>query len=147
MRVAVVLASLLALPALAAPHVMDVWVRALPPTAPTTAAFMTIHNPDNGANALVAASSSVAGRVELHSHELVDGVARMRQLAQIPLPAGEQVKLAPGGLHLMLFNLKQPLAAGQSIDLELQFADGSRQTLNAPIKKAPDAPTDGHHHH
>ncbi len=147
MRVAVVLASLLALPALAAPHVMDAWVRALPATAPTTAAFMRIHNPDNAANALVAASSSAAGRVELHDHELVDGVARMRQLAQIPLPAGEQVKLAPGGLHLMLLNLKQPLAAGQNIELRLQFADGSSQTLTVPVKAAPDAAVDSHHHH
>lgn len=147
MRVAVVFASLLALPALAAPHVMDAWVRALPAAAPTTAAFMTIHNPDKAANALVAASSSAAGRVELHNHELVDGVARMRQLSQIPLPAGEQVKLAPGGMHLMLFNLTQPLAAGQTIELQLQFADGSQQTVTAPVKAAPDSAAAGHHHH
>lgn len=150
MRLAVLVASLLALPAIAAPHVMDAWVRALPASAPTSAAFLTLHNPDKTANALVAASSSAAGRIELHRHELRDGVVQMRQLSEIALPAGEQVTLAPGGLHLMLLDLKQPLVAGQSIDLTLKFADGSEQELRAPITKASryhSVAADEHHHH
>jgi len=109
--------------------------RATPPGQPNSAAFMQLVNKGE-TTALVAAKSSVADVVELHTHTNDEGVMRMRKIEKIELPAGETTVLQPGGLHVMLIGLKQPLQAGSQIDLSLEYADGSQQQVEVPVQMA-----------
>ncbi len=98
-----------------------------------SAAFMTLRN--NGpAVAIVAAESPVAEIVELHTHIHDNGVMRMRKIDKIELPAGGEVTLKPGGLHVMLLGLKQDLNEGDRVSVTLKFSDGSRKTIEAPVR-------------
>ncbi|MBK1703394.1 copper chaperone PCu(A)C [Halochromatium glycolicum] len=116
-------------------EVQDAYVRAVPPGQPNSAAFMHLTNTSNRDRALVIGETDAAEVVELHTHKMEDGMMRMRQLEQIELPAGETVKLQPGGLHVMLIGLTEDLRAGDSIELHLGFDDGSRQSLTLPVKR------------
>jgi len=110
-------------------------VRAVPPVSTTTAAFMQIHNAGDADRALVAASSPAARVAELHNHVDVDGVMQMRQVETIPVPAGEGVELAPGGYHLMLIDLAEPLHEGDEVALTLTFDDGQSFAVEAPVRR------------
>lgn len=98
-----------------------------------SAAFMTLHN-SGPEVAIVAAESPVADIVELHTHIHDNGVMRMRRIEKIELPAGGQVVLKPGGLHVMLLGLKQDLNDGGRVSLTLKFSDGSSKTIEAPVR-------------
>jgi copper(I)-binding protein len=81
--------------------------------------------------ALVGASSPVAGRVEVHEMRMEGGTMKMREVGKLELPAGKPVKLAPGGYHLMLLDLKKPLPPGTVVPLTLSIAgrDGARSSV------------------
>ena len=115
--------------------VRDAWVREPPRGHPIAAAYMTIVNNSDAATALVSAESSVVERIEIHSMTHEDGKMRMRQVEQVPLPAGGQVVLESGGLHLMLMGLSNSPRTGDSIDLTLRFADGSVRAVSASVRK------------
>ena len=72
---------------------------------------------------------------------------KMRQVKDIPVPAGGQAKLEPGGLHVMLIDLKQPLKAGDTVPLTLRFDDGGKQLVNVPVRAGDGAPPMDHKHH
>lgn len=133
---------LAALPALALPTLTDPYVRALPPGAPNTAAFLSLTNDGSADLALVAVETTVAKRAELHTHQMVDGMAQMRQVEKIALPVGQTVVLAPGGLHIMLFDLTRELKEGDKVELTLIYSDGSRQPVVADVR-----PVMAHSHH
>jgi periplasmic copper chaperone A len=111
------------------------YVRAVPPGQPNSASFMQASNTGNAGHALVGGSSPAAEVVELHTHTMEGGMMRMRQVDKIDIPAGGDVSLQPGGLHVMLIGLKQNLVPGQDIPLTLKFEDGSEVTVQAPVKK------------
>jgi copper(I)-binding protein len=115
--------------------VADPYVRGVPPGQPNSASFMVLKNTTEEPHALVSAESPAAKVVELHTHTMVDGMMRMRQVEKIDLPAGKQVSLEPGGLHVMLIGLKQKLVPGENVPVTLIFDDGSRKNLSAPIRK------------
>ena len=127
---------LAALPALAQVTVGEPWVRATVAQQQATGAFMTLTSA-KGAR-LVAASSPAAGVVEVHEMKMIDDVMRMREISGLDLPAGQAVALKPGGYHLMLFQLKQPLNEGDNIPLTLEIEDAqkvrSQVVVNAPVK-------------
>jgi copper(I)-binding protein len=147
MRLIITLSMLLlgpGLQALAGPQrvgdivVHQPWARELPPVSHTGAAYLSIHNTGTQADRLLSARSPIAARVEVHSHEHAGGMMRMQQVEAVALPAGQQVDFAPGGLHLMLIDLRQPLAAGQNFTLELHFEHaGSVQVQVEVHKNAP----------
>ena len=86
--------------------------------------------------------SPVAGSVEIHMMSMEDGIMRMRMVDTLALKAGEPVKLEPGGYHLMLFDLKQPLKPDTTIPfkLHLQDAQGTMMELSvsAPVRNTRD---------
>ena len=131
--------------------VQDAWVRATVPQQKATGAFMRLTAAQD--MRLVAASSPVAGITEVHEMKMVDNVMKMRAVPALDLPAGQAVELKPGGYHIMLLDLKQPVAQGASVPLTLVFAgkDGQRQTqeLQAPVRAlgATAAPAMGHGKH
>ena len=120
--------------ALADINVESAYVRAVPPGQMNSAAFMQLKNDSSEDISLVAAKSQVAENVELHTHTQDNGVMRMRQISEISLPAGEAIKLQPGGMHIMLIGLTQNLTAGENISLLLEFSDGSQQALEVPVQ-------------
>lgn len=111
----------------------NAWARATPGKSDIGAAYVTIHSPT--ADRLVAASTPVAKKAELHTMEMSGMVMKMRPISSIDIPAGQSVSLAPGGMHIMLMGLKQPLKAGQSFPLSLTFAKAGTCTVNVAVEK------------
>ena len=118
--------------------IMDAWARASAPGQTVGAAYMTFMSADD--STFIRAETPVASSVEIHSMTMNDGVMKMRMLPELPLKAGIEEKLAPGGFHLMLFDLKKPLLVGEKLDLTLTFRDATgkvtQQMVNLPIKEA-----------
>lgn len=126
---AALLLSLCAGPAQAQTTVTEAWVRGTVPQQKSTGAFMQLESAQ-GAK-LVSASSPAAGVVELHSMSMEGSTMRMRAVPSVDLPKGTRVELKPGGLHVMLMDLKAPLKTGDSIPLSLvvEGKDGKRETV------------------
>lgn len=147
-RIAIAATLLVAGAAHAQVIVQDAWVRATVPQQKATGAFMRLTAAQDAR--LVSASSPVAGVTEVHEMKLVDNVMKMRPLPALDLPAGQAVELKPGGYHIMLLDLKQPVAQGSTVPLTLVFEakDGQRTTqeLQAPVRavSATAAPAMGH---
>jgi copper(I)-binding protein len=99
------------------------------------AAFMAIHNSTGFDDALVGASSPAAAVVEIHQTTMAeDGTMGMAPVAEVPIPAGGDAVLEPGGYHLMLIELVAPLEVGQRIELSLEFATAAPQTVSVPVQ-------------
>lgn len=116
--------------------VTEPWARAGTPAARSGAAFMTIKNNGTEADRLVGAETPAAEKAELHTQLMDDGVMKMRQVDAIELPPGEPVALRPGGLHVMLMGLKQPLTQGGRFPVTLTFAKAGTVTVEVPIQGA-----------
>jgi copper(I)-binding protein len=115
----------------------DPWVRGTVATQKATGMFVQLTSAQGGK--LVAGSSPVAGRVEIHEMAVVDGVMRMREISALELPAGKAVELKPGGYHVMLMDLKQPMKAGDivPVTLVIEGADKKRETLELKASVRP----------
>lgn len=115
--------------------VQDPWSRASAGAARVGAVYAVLTNPTDAPVRIVSGSSPASERVELHTHEhLADGSARMVEVAAIEIPAQGSVILKPGGLHLMLIDLKERLVQGQTVSVTLTTADGATVPITAPIK-------------
>jgi copper(I)-binding protein len=110
------------------------WLRAMPPGADMSAAFLRLSNTGKTPVRLVGAESAAAGSVELHGHSHEGGVMRMRAVEGLDLPAGGELRLEPHGLHLMVFELKASPKPGERFPLMLRFADGSRLNVDALVR-------------
>jgi periplasmic copper chaperone A len=114
--------------ALAQVSVSDAWVRGTVQGQKATGAFMQITSATDAS--LVAVTSPVAKVAEIHTMSHEGGVMKMRRIEAISLPAGKPVELGPGGYHVMLMDVGQPLKEGDKVPLTLTFADkaGNRTT-------------------
>lgn len=125
-------------------EVRDAWARATMPGQKVAGVYMTITSGAVAAR-LVGVDSPAARTAEIHEMRHEQGVMKMRRREALELPAGETVKLAPGGLHIMLMDVKQPLVAGDEVALTLTIEqEGKRRTVavKTPVKTAGD-----HAHH
>jgi copper(I)-binding protein len=122
------------------------WVRAMPPGSPNTALFGTLNNASTAQARLVAGSSPLAGTVEIHTHVEAEGVMQMRQVEGLDVPGQGHLHLAPGGDHVMLIGLVQPVADGHTATVTLRFADDSELVVHAPVQVTQIAPHGGHDH-
>ncbi|PWC78037.1 copper chaperone PCu(A)C [Azospirillum sp. TSH64] len=123
------------------------WARATAPSAPNGGAYLSLTNTGTTEDRLVGASTPAAEKAELHTHLNENGVMKMREVAGgIPVPAGEAVKLAPGGLHIMLLGLKQPLVKGAHIPMTLRFEKAGTVEVEIAVEAAGQAaaPAEGH---
>ncbi|MFZ2648848.1 MAG: copper chaperone PCu(A)C [Burkholderiaceae bacterium] len=125
-----------AAPASAQTTIKEAWVRATVAQQNATGAFMQMSSAQGGK--LVSVKSPVAGVVEIHEMAMQGNVMKMRALSGLELPAGKAVKLEPGGVHVMLLDLKQQIKDGDSVALTfvIEGKDGKRETLEvkAPVK-------------
>ena len=116
--------------------VKEPWVRATVAQQKATGAFMTLTS--SGDAKLISASSPLAGVVEVHEMAMEGDVMRMRAVTDLKLPAGKPVELKPGGYHVMLMGLKQPLKAGDTVPVTLviEGKDQKRETIEvqAPVR-------------
>ena len=93
-------------------HIDYPWARAMPPGATTGAAYLSIDNKGDVADRLLAVETPAAKSAELHEHVHAEGLMKMQQATHIVIEPGESVALEPGGYHIMLINLQQPLVDG-----------------------------------
>ena len=108
------------------------WARATPGGGANGVVYLTVVNRGEG-TAIVGAETTVAKSTGLHTH-IVDGdIMRMRAVDTIPLDSGATVSFAPGGLHIMLKGLAQPLVEGDSFALALAFDDGATRTVDVAV--------------
>jgi copper(I)-binding protein len=114
--------------------VSEAWVRAMPPGATTTAAYLSIENHSREPRVLASVTSPQFARAELHETRMDDGVARMRAVDSLALAPGERVALAPGGLHLMLFDPVRALGPGERVRLRFTLADGWIVEVDAEVR-------------
>ena len=116
--------------------VSEQWARATVPSQKATGAFMKITATQS--SKLVAVSSPVAGVTEIHEMKMDKDVMRMSAVPVLDLPAGKTVELKPGGYHVMLMDLKNPLADKSNIPLTLTFEDAkgqkSQMVLQVPVR-------------
>jgi len=139
------LLTIFCVPAWAELSVTNASVRLLPPGVPNTSAYFTVTNNGESDRFIVAASSGVVNKVELHTHLMENDMMMMRQIPEVKVAAGETVTFASGGLHLMMFGLKQALKEQQEVRIELKLKDGESMDFNAVVK-TPQAQTHHHHH-
>ena len=111
----------------------NAWAGATPGKAENGAAYVTITSP--AADRLVSASTPVAKKAELHTMSMQGMVMKMRPISGVDIPAGQPVSLKPGGEHIMLMGLNQPLREGQSFPLTLDFEKAGLRTVNVTVEK------------
>lgn len=130
------------------PEVTQVWSRAMPPTAPTGAVYFHMSNPSETADKLVGVQTARAEKAELHTHVHKGEVMSMERIESVELAAGGEVEFKPGGNHVMLFKLKEPLVAGEHFPLTLIFENAGEMTVDVNIQdQAPETDSSGHHQH
>lgn len=112
--------------------VYEPWSRATAPGARVGVGFMQIES-EGVDDRLLASWSSASERVELHTMSMENNVMRMREVKAIELPAGRRVPLRPGGYHLMLMDLREPLRAGDEIDVGLRFEKAGELRLRVRV--------------
>lgn len=103
--------------------VADAWARASAPGQTVAGVYFSVQSDVDAA--LVGAETTAADVSELHFMSMEDGVMRMRAVPRVALPAGTKVRFKPGGYHVMLFDLQQPLKPGDEITLLLVIEDGA----------------------
>jgi len=123
-----------------AAHAADVeikapWTRATARGAVVGAGYLAIVNKGAAADRLVSAASDAAAKVEIHEMAVKDGVMTMRAAPDgVEIKPGETVTLKPGGLHLMMMGLKQPLVQGATVNVTLTFAKAGAIAVVLPVE-------------
>lgn len=123
------------------------YVRLAPPNAMATGAYMVLKNGGEREVKLVKADNPTSQTTELHTHVNDNGVMRMRQVPDIAIPAKGETALKPGGLHVMMINMKTTLSEGQVVPITLTFDDGSSKQVEAKVVKMMPAAMPAQHAH
>ena len=111
------------------------WSRATPGGAKVGGGYLTIENKGSAPDRLIAVSGDVAGRIEIHEMAVKDGVMTMRPLDNgLAIAPGKTVKLAPGGFHLMMMDLKTPLRQGDKVTVMLEFEKAGKVTASLDVQ-------------
>ncbi|MFZ2269476.1 MAG: copper chaperone PCu(A)C [Azonexus sp.] len=122
------------------------YVRLAPPSAPAAGAFMVIRNAGDKDIRVLKADNPASKVTELHTHLNEGGVMKMRQVPAIDVKAKGEAVLQPGGLHVMLIDLKAPLKEGDVVPITLGFDDGSSKTVDAKVLRNAPQPAMEHQH-
>jgi periplasmic copper chaperone A len=111
------------------------WTRATPKGSTVAGGYMKITNKGSAPDRLVGGSAAVAGRFEVHSMVMEQGVAKMRPVeGGLEIKPGETVELKPGSLHVMLMGLKQPLEKGQKVKGTLEFEKAGKVEIEYAVE-------------
>ena len=124
-------------------EVSGAWAAPTPGGVNVSAGYLTIVNGADEADRLVSASSPRAGRVEVHEMVMTGDVMQMRPAAAIEIAPGAEVALAPGGMHLMFYEIATPFAEGEDVTVTLTFEHAGAVDVSLPVRR----PTGGHTTH
>jgi copper(I)-binding protein len=127
-------------------HIGHPYARSTPAAAKTGAAYLRVTNKSNAEDRLLRASTPAAAAVELHGMRMDGNIMRMRPVEAIDIPPGGAVKLEPGGLHLMLHELRQPLKKGDRFPLTLSFEKAGDVKVEIVVEDAAPAAAKGAAH-
>lgn len=116
------------------------WSRAMPPVAPTAAAYFVVHNQGSESDRLLGVQTPVAAKAELHEHVHADGLMKMQQVQTVEIPAGGEAIFAPMAYHVMLFGLQQQAKAGERFPLTLRFEKAGEIQVEVAVQQ--EAPQD-----
>ncbi|HLZ04851.1 MAG TPA: copper chaperone PCu(A)C [Bradyrhizobium sp.] len=115
--------------------ISQAWARATPAGAKTGGGYLTIENKGSVPDKLIGISADVAGKIEVHEMTTTNGVMKMRPVeGGLTIDPGKTVKLAPGGLHLMMMDLKSPLKQGDKLPVTLQFEKAGKVAVTLDIE-------------
>ncbi|HDZ55417.1 MAG TPA: copper chaperone PCu(A)C [Pseudomonas xinjiangensis] len=136
-------------------HIDHPWSRPLPPVAPTGAAYLRIENHGQTADSLLGVRSPIAEYAQMHEHLHVDGLMKMQQTERVDIASGQTVIFEPGGLHIMLFDLREPLVSGDEFPLTLDFEKAGAvevivkigEEVPEPAGSEPPHDSGAHQHH
>ena len=124
-------AALASAPLLAQVEAKSAWVRGTVAAQKTTGAYMAITSAQGGS--LIGAESASAAIVEVHEMRMDNNVMRMRAVPRLDLPAGKTVELKPGGYHIMLIDLRQPLKKGDTVRLKLRIENKDKSVSTVEV--------------
>jgi copper(I)-binding protein len=111
------------------------WTRATAGGAKVGGGFLTIENKGTGADKLVGGSTDAAAKLEVHQMSMNNGVMKMHQVeGGLAIEPGKTVKLAPGGYHLMLVNLKHPFKQGEKVPVTLEFEKAGKVDVTLDVQ-------------
>lgn len=128
-------------------HVAHGWARASLGQNPNSAAYVTIHNPGKSGDRLLGVLCAASKSCSLHKHVTVANVTRMEQVESLDLPSGAHIEFKPGGYHIMMFDLKGPLAAGTETAITFTFEEAGDLTITMPVLSMADAAKLNHEDH
>jgi periplasmic copper chaperone A len=115
--------------------IKQAWSRATPGGAKIGGGYLTIENKGSAPDRLIGGSADIAGKVEVHEMAINNGVMTMRPLDKgLTIEPGKSVKLAPGGYHLMMFDLKGPLKQGDKLPVTLEFEKAGKVTISLDVQ-------------
>lgn len=115
--------------------ITDAWIRELPRGSSVTAGYMVIENRGNNDDKLTGINPTFGGNGGIHTTEVDDnGIARMEMLEELIIPAGKKVVLEPGGTHIMLTDITQPVEKGDKLKLELLFEGAGKKDIYVKVK-------------
>lgn len=115
-------------------EIKDAYVRATPPGITNSAAFLSIMNNTKEDISLVKVTSNIAKNVEIHTHDMKDGVMKMYQVAKVDVKANSKTLFKPGSYHVMLLGLHKPLKENQNVDFTFIFSNDEKISITAPVK-------------
>jgi copper(I)-binding protein len=123
------------------------WSRATPGGAKVAGGYLTIENKGTAPDKLISASAAIAGKAEVHEMAMDNGVMKMRPLDKgLVIEPGKTVKLAPGGYHLMLQDLKGAFKEGEKVPVTLEFEKAGKVAVSLDVQGiGAKAPGDGGH--
>jgi copper(I)-binding protein len=121
--------------------VEDAWARS--PMQDVGAAYFTVTNDGDAEDRLIGATAEIADRTEIHETVMEDGQAQMLPIEAVVIPAGESMSFEPGGYHVMLFDLAEPLTVGETISLVLTFEEAGEIEVEAEIRELVEGGMDG----
>jgi len=115
--------------------ISQAWSRATPSGAKVAGGYLTIENKGSAPDRLIGGAGDIAGKVEVHEMAMNNGVMTMRPLEKgLAIEPGKTVKLAPGGYHLMMFDLKGPLKQGDKLPVTLEFEKAGKVTVSLDVQ-------------
>jgi copper(I)-binding protein len=115
--------------------VAEAWARETPPGKSMTAAYGRLQNPGDETLVVTGVSAEVAARSSLHETRIERDRSTMRPVSNLTIAPGEEVELAPGGMHVMLMKLDAPLVEGESIDICFKLENNEELCSAFPIAK------------
>jgi copper(I)-binding protein len=115
--------------------VTNAWSRSTPPVSKVGVVYFTLKNDTGKSDRLLKLTTPVAAKVEVHRTEVLDGIARMREVAVLHVDPDQTLEFQPGGLHVMLTGLRKPLVAGTTYEVELLFEVAGPRKVKVAVRE------------